>query len=64
MAVVSYIRKCTDTQKVDKSLIRHFVTEVGQIIESPYCVSAVQRLISFFYCRYWTLSHRHILMNM
>ena len=41
MAVVSYIRKCTDTQKVDNSLIRHFVTEVSQIIESPYCVSAI-----------------------
>jgi hypothetical protein len=48
VAVVSYIRKCTDTQKVDNSLIRHFVTEVGQIIESAYCVSAIQRLISFF----------------
>ncbi|CAB4034471.1 negative elongation factor C D-like, partial [Paramuricea clavata] len=36
VAVVSYIRKCTDTQKVDNSLIRHFVTEVLDIIAPPY----------------------------
>ncbi|XP_041375762.1 negative elongation factor D-like isoform X1 [Gigantopelta aegis] len=34
--VVSYIRKCFDSEDTDISLIRHFVTEVLEIITPPY----------------------------
>ncbi|XP_050395724.1 negative elongation factor D [Patella vulgata] len=34
--VVSYIRKCQDTQDTDISLIRYFVTEVLDVIAPPY----------------------------
>ncbi|CAK8695731.1 negative elongation factor D-like [Clavelina lepadiformis] len=36
LPVISYIRKCTDQQDADVSLIRHFVTEVLDIICPPY----------------------------
>ena len=29
--VVTYVRKCSEQQDTDISLIRHFVTEVGEI---------------------------------
>uniref|UniRef100_H2ZKV4 Negative elongation factor C/D n=1 Tax=Ciona savignyi TaxID=51511 RepID=H2ZKV4_CIOSA len=36
MPVISYIRECTDKEDTDVSLIRHFVTEVLDIICPPY----------------------------
>ena len=31
MAVISYINTCLEKQNTDNSLIRHFVTEVGEV---------------------------------
>ncbi|CAI9717071.1 negative elongation factor D-like [Octopus vulgaris] len=43
--VVSYIRKCLEKQDTDISLIRHFVTEVLDMITPPYTAEFVQLLL-------------------
>lgn len=40
--VVTYVRKCSELQDVDFSLIRHFVTEVLDVIAPPYTPEFVQ----------------------
>lgn len=40
--VVTYIRKCLDKQDTDISLIRHFVTEVLDVIAPPYTPEFMQ----------------------
>ncbi|KAK7114702.1 negative elongation factor D-like [Littorina saxatilis] len=40
--VVTYVRKCSEQQDVDISLIRHFVTEVLDVIAPPYTPEFVQ----------------------
>lgn len=43
--VVSYIRKCLEKQDTDISLIRHFVTEVLDMITPPYTAEFIQLLL-------------------
>ncbi|KAK7505402.1 hypothetical protein BaRGS_00003564 [Batillaria attramentaria] len=40
--VIAYMRKCSETQDTDISLIRHFVTEVLDVIAPPYTPEFVQ----------------------
>ncbi|XP_070575562.1 negative elongation factor D-like [Ptychodera flava] len=40
--IITYIKKCIDRQDTDISLIRHFVTEVLDMIASPYTSEFVQ----------------------
>lgn len=42
LPVVSYIRKCLEKLDTDISLIRHFVTEVLDVIAPPYTSDFVQ----------------------
>lgn len=40
--VISYINSCLEKQNTDNSLIRHFVTEVLEMIAPPYSTEFVQ----------------------
>ncbi|XP_073233428.1 negative elongation factor D-like [Porites lutea] len=42
VAVISYINSCLEKQNTDNSLIRHFVTEVLEMIAPPYSPEFIQ----------------------
>lgn len=45
LPVISYIKQCVEKQETDVSLLRHFVTEVLDIICPPYTTDFVHMFL-------------------